>query len=155
MGKYLNRNKKEKIDYRLSSVLIHDGNSVYSGHYYCYVHVGDLWYCFNDQTVFPVNEDKVLSQTPYILFYERLIDKKSIKKNTLKKESQIQASTVRPGRPKKNINLSTNLEIKISKRRNPINQLAESPNRKQNLAINNFISNVTTRRKSQNLNFQK
>jgi ubiquitin carboxyl-terminal hydrolase 36/42 len=66
--------KKDKLNYRLSSVLVHHGNSIYSGHYYCYVRVSDNnWYCFNDANVKKVNEADVLKQTPYLLLYEKVI----------------------------------------------------------------------------------
>ncbi len=80
LNKYqvLNSNKNNK--YKLSSVLIHNGGSIYSGHYYCYVRVSrDEWYLFNDHMVKKVNESEVLKQMPYLLFYERIINKKDVK----------------------------------------------------------------------------
>jgi ubiquitin carboxyl-terminal hydrolase 36/42 len=67
--------KKNMLNYRLSSVLVHHGNSIYSGHYYCYVRVShENWYCFNDANVKKVNESEVLRQTPYLLLYEKVFD---------------------------------------------------------------------------------
>jgi ubiquitin carboxyl-terminal hydrolase 36/42 len=67
--------KKDKLNYKLSSVLVHNGNSIYAGHYLCYVRVSENnWYCFNDANVKKVNESEVLKQTPYLLLYEKVID---------------------------------------------------------------------------------
>lgn len=79
LGKYQIKNSKEKVNYRLCSVLVHEGNSIYSGHYYCYVRVNDNhWYCFNDDTVKKVDESAVLKQNPYLVFYEKVIDRNRI-----------------------------------------------------------------------------
>ena len=70
LNKYQVNKNREKVTYRLSSVLIHEGSSIYSGHYYCYVRVaGKDWYLFNDHFVRKVEESVVLKQTPYLLFY--------------------------------------------------------------------------------------
>jgi len=38
--------------YRLYGVLVHEGHSTSSGHYYCYVMTADgSWYCMNDHIV--------------------------------------------------------------------------------------------------------
>ena len=63
----------------MCAVLIHVGNSIYSGHYYCYVKVSNNeWYCFNDDSVKKVEESEVLKQSPYLLFYEKVLDIKRI-----------------------------------------------------------------------------
>jgi hypothetical protein len=87
-----NKKKNEKYAYRLSSVLVHQGNSIYSGHYYCYVRVSDSnWYCFNDHSVLKAEESEVLKQSPYLLLYEKVLDRNRIgylkKDNKPKKES--------------------------------------------------------------------
>jgi len=62
--------KKEKFKYRLCAVLIHDGNSIDSGHYYCYVKVSDnSWYCFNDHSVQKVEESTVLKKNLLIYYF--------------------------------------------------------------------------------------
>ena len=72
-----NINANEDIRYKLYAVLIHEGFSTFSGHYYCYVkNSTDIWYCMNDSDVRQVQEKNVLNQTPYLLFYERVVDKK-------------------------------------------------------------------------------
>jgi ubiquitin carboxyl-terminal hydrolase 36/42 len=68
---------KEKVRYRLSSVLVHQGSSISSGHYYCYVRASDNnWYIFNDASVNKVKETDVLEETPYLLIYEKIISAK-------------------------------------------------------------------------------
>lgn len=62
--------------YQLYGVLVHDGHSTNSGHYYCYVMTakGD-WYCMNDHMVrftrtdsfcikFSINSERVLEYFP-------------------------------------------------------------------------------------------
>ncbi len=64
----------EKAKYRLCSVLVHQGSSISSGHYYCYVRASDNnWYMFNDASVNKVKEADVLEETPYLLIYEKII----------------------------------------------------------------------------------
>ncbi|RWR87324.1 hypothetical protein CKAN_01626100 [Cinnamomum micranthum f. kanehirae] len=59
--------------YDLYAVLVHDGNSSSSGHYFCYVRPSlDSWYNLDDAKVTPVAKDKVLRQAAYILFYKRI-----------------------------------------------------------------------------------
>jgi hypothetical protein len=81
LNKFLYDQKgSEQYRYKLYSVLVHDGFSINSGHYYCYVKSSnDLWYCMNDSHVCRVSEKEVLQQTPYLLFYERVLDKKVVK----------------------------------------------------------------------------
>jgi hypothetical protein len=74
----------EPYKYKLYAVLVHDGFSINSGHYYCYIkNSNDMWYVMNDSFVGRVSEKEVLQQTPYILFYERVLDKKVVIANTV------------------------------------------------------------------------
>ena len=57
--------------YSLYGVLVHDGFSVNSGHYYSYIKNNNKWYCMNDSFVSSNAESNVLKQKPYILFYQR------------------------------------------------------------------------------------
>jgi len=67
---------KDEFKYRLFSVLIHDGYSINSGHYYSNIKNSDgLWYSMNDSWVSKTTDKNVLNQTPYLLFYERIIQK--------------------------------------------------------------------------------
>ncbi len=66
-------NSNEDVRYRLYAVLVHEGFSTCSGHYYCYVkNSNDVWFCMNDSDVRQVPEKAILNQTPYLLFYERV-----------------------------------------------------------------------------------
>lgn len=40
---------------------------------------GNEWYLFNDHSVRKVEESIVLKQTPYLLFYEKIIDRNRIR----------------------------------------------------------------------------
>jgi len=45
-------NAADDYRYRLYGVLVHEGHSTSSGHYYCYVMTADgSWYCMNDHIV--------------------------------------------------------------------------------------------------------
>nr|GME00044.1 ubiquitin carboxyl-terminal hydrolase 20-like [Ipomoea batatas] len=69
---YVERNEKviEESKYNLFAVVVHIGVSLSSGHYYCFVHASPSeWYKFDDSKVTLVQEDFVMSQEAYILFY--------------------------------------------------------------------------------------
>ncbi len=79
LNKFLFENKTENYNYRLVSVLVHDGYSINSGHYYSYIkNSNDMWFCMNDSYVSRVNEKEIFQQSPYILFYERIIEQKNL-----------------------------------------------------------------------------
>lgn len=76
LTKFSDDNKESSI-YHLRAVLIHEGYSIHSGHYYSYVKMPDeKWYCFNDSKVKQVSINEVLNLKPYILFYEKRTSKK-------------------------------------------------------------------------------
>jgi hypothetical protein len=58
--------------YELYAVLVHYGETCFSGHYTCFVKFHGTWYLFDDQQVTPVSFVIVLKQNAYILFYKRL-----------------------------------------------------------------------------------
>lgn len=61
-----------KSQYSLYSVCNHQG-ATGGGHYFAYCKDGDgKWRQYNDSTVSDISEDKVVSQSAYCLFYERL-----------------------------------------------------------------------------------
>jgi len=57
--------------YDLYAVSNHSG-SLGGGHYTAYTKVNDSWFCFNDESVTPVSNEKILqSSSAYVLFYKR------------------------------------------------------------------------------------
>lgn len=74
----------EKDDeYRLTSVIVHEGTAASSGHYYSYVYRRESgeWYCFDDSIVTTISEDELSKtlftsmrsrRTAYLLFYSRV-----------------------------------------------------------------------------------
>jgi hypothetical protein len=73
--------KERDMTYRLSSVIVHDGSSASSGHYYTYIDVpGAGWHSFDDGDVMQSSEDELRRSlftsltsrtTAYLLFYKR------------------------------------------------------------------------------------
>ena len=62
--------RKDPVPYSLYAVLVHEGFSCNSGHYYCYVKAPNgTWYLMNDSQVMASSQDKVLHQNAYLLFY--------------------------------------------------------------------------------------
>lgn len=105
MTRFKVNSKGEKCLYKLCSLLIHQGNSIDSGHYYCYVRApNNIWYLFNDTSVKKVDQSEVLKQSPYLLFYEKVIDRVKIKSSPRKQE-RISLS------PRKDFNI----EVRISR----------------------------------------
>ena len=88
MMRFINESKKiekflpyeKEIDfngghYSLYSMIIHEGHLIYHGHYISYVKDSEgRWYKVDDIVVSSSNENDVLSQSPYILFYQRILD---------------------------------------------------------------------------------
>lgn len=72
-----------QLRYRLYAVLVHEGGSTNSGHYYCYVRSlkpsdkASAWWCLNDSRVRPVNESTVFGACAYILFYALIANEDS------------------------------------------------------------------------------
>ena len=73
LGPYMSASQKTVSHlYSLYGVLVHEGHSNSSGHYYAYVKAPNgLWYCMDDTSVSSVKLAKVLKQQAYILFYTR------------------------------------------------------------------------------------
>ena len=61
-----------RTTYCLYAVLVHQGQSCASGHYYSYVKAANgMWYEMDDSSVRQVSLNTVLAQPAYILFYQR------------------------------------------------------------------------------------
>ncbi|RCH82926.1 Ubiquitin carboxyl-terminal hydrolase 36 [Rhizopus azygosporus] len=73
MAPYMSEEKHvEKAIYRLYAVLVHQGSTCDSGHYYAYVrNSGGSWYLINDEEVCHVGVKEVMKQQAYMLFYEQ------------------------------------------------------------------------------------
>ena len=59
--------------YELYGVLVHQGYSMHSGHYFCYLKGtgGGEWHKFDDTRVHATSARNAMGQSPYILFYTR------------------------------------------------------------------------------------
>ncbi|KAI8642730.1 hypothetical protein BD408DRAFT_416135 [Parasitella parasitica] len=73
MAPYTSQEKKIKnAEYSLYAVLVHQGYSCDSGHYYAYVKAPNgQWNRMDDEYVAPVSLKEVLSQNAYMLFYQQ------------------------------------------------------------------------------------
>jgi ubiquitin carboxyl-terminal hydrolase 36/42 len=76
LSPYVTEGVKENFcQYSLYGVLVHEGKSCHSGHYYSYVKSGaGAWHCFDDARVTTVSESVALSARAYMLFYVRWPD---------------------------------------------------------------------------------
>ena len=126
LSKLVSDNTKQK--YNLISILIHDGFSTQSGHYYSYVkNLNGAWYCMNDSSVTQVNLSHVLNQNPYMLFYEKEIQHEIINIEPSKhKVSNISNSDLH----------NTNTPDKVN---NTNTSIQESNNQSSSISINNYI----------------
>ncbi|CEP15723.1 hypothetical protein [Parasitella parasitica] len=73
MAPYTSQEKKiQKAEYSLYAVLVHQGYSCDSGHYYAYIKAPNgQWNRMDDEDVTPVSLKEVLSQNAYMLFYQQ------------------------------------------------------------------------------------
>lgn len=78
-----NAAKGPNVWYRLKAMIVHYG-SHYDGHFIAYRALSDGWWRISDERVFRVTQAEVLSENPYMLFYERM-DKVSVLES-IKKE---------------------------------------------------------------------
>jgi ubiquitin C-terminal hydrolase len=74
MDKYCMNINKERLQYQLSGICIHSG-SLNGGHYYamCKNYKTNKWNIHNDSSVSETSIESVLKETPYCLFYQRII----------------------------------------------------------------------------------
>ncbi|CAH6787111.1 Usp17lb [Phodopus roborovskii] len=74
---YMSQSSRNPLFYTLYAVLVHDGMTCYSGHYFCYVKAGNgHWYKMDDSSVTKCDVDTVLSEPAYVLFYIQQTDLK-------------------------------------------------------------------------------
>lgn len=71
MTKYMRGYNRDTFKYDLYGVVNHVGGSM-GGHYYSYVKNNDNnWYKYNDNVVSTLNEDRVVNENAYCLFYRK------------------------------------------------------------------------------------
>lgn len=73
LSPYLSNKPHEPLVYDLYGVLVHQGHSMHSGHYFCFIKSsgGSEWHKFDDTRVHATALRNVMGQLPYILFYIR------------------------------------------------------------------------------------
>ena len=63
--------ESKQTKYKLYGVVNHHG-SLGGGHYTAYARQADTWYLFDDSRVEEVEPQKIVSNSAYLLFYERV-----------------------------------------------------------------------------------
>ena len=87
---------KGSATYDLYGILVHEGFSMHSGHYYCFLKGtgGGEWHRFDDSRVHATSARNAMGQSPYILFYtKRSATKPSFVESKGKENIPIEAST--------------------------------------------------------------
>ena len=72
LSEYIFGNDNQRTKYNLIGVINHYGDGFY-GHYTAYCLNRNNWYCFDDETVTEINKDKIVTDSAYILFYQKNI----------------------------------------------------------------------------------
>ena len=98
-GKFPLNNLPDQI-YDLYGVVVHQGGSTSSGHYYSYCRTDmalhkdsdrpgpGKWYECNDSSISPVSEKEALSAQAYLLFYQKRANStKTAQNNALRKQA--------------------------------------------------------------------
>lgn len=70
---YVNGYEQNEAIYDLYSINNHSGRSINCGHYfsYCKHPIDNNWYEFNDDSVSIINENSIITNNAYILFYQK------------------------------------------------------------------------------------
>ena len=71
LTKYILRNNNKKIQYNLIGIINHSGGPYY-GHYTASCLNRNKWYKFNDEIVSSLKEEKIVTDSAYVLFYQRI-----------------------------------------------------------------------------------
>ena len=66
---FIGNDQKEK--YNLIGVINHYGES-FNGHYTSYCLNRNNWYCFDDETISEINKNSIVSDSAFILFYQKV-----------------------------------------------------------------------------------
>jgi len=72
MSPFVTDQRAQPAEYTLYAVLVHVGNSMQNGHYYCFVKVDRQWWKVNDAEVTRVKWKEVSQEQAYILFYKQV-----------------------------------------------------------------------------------
>jgi ubiquitin carboxyl-terminal hydrolase 17 len=76
---YLSQPTGGPLPYALYAVLVHDGVTCHSGHYFCFVKAGHgKWYKMVDTKVTRCDVTSVLNENAYVLFYVQKTDLKQV-----------------------------------------------------------------------------
>lgn len=76
---YLSQPTARSLPYALYAVLVHEGLTCHSGHYWCCVKAGHgKWYKMDDSKVTRCDVTSVLSEPAYVLFYVQQTDLKKV-----------------------------------------------------------------------------
>ncbi|CAB3977036.1 ubiquitin carboxyl-terminal hydrolase 23 [Paramuricea clavata] len=65
------RSATSTAEYTLSSIIVHEGNQISSGHYVCYVNRSGRWFYTSDTVVKETSQLAAYHQNAYMLFYEK------------------------------------------------------------------------------------
>lgn len=71
LNKYCIGYHKYKSKFELYGICNHVGNLNF-GHYYAYCKNGNNWYNFNDDSISMIDEDKIVNNNAYCLFYKKI-----------------------------------------------------------------------------------
>ncbi len=69
--RYITGNNNQRHIYNLYAVVNHSGG-MNGGHYYAYCKNGGSWYNFNDSQIQQINENQLVTNNAYILFYKKV-----------------------------------------------------------------------------------
>jgi len=94
LSPFMSHQTKGSATYDLYGILVHEGFSMHSGHYYCFLKGtgGGEWHRFDDSRVHATSARNAMGQSPYILFYtKRSVAKPSVVENKGKENIPVEA----------------------------------------------------------------